>query len=175
MKDLVKAVLIILVAFSAKPLWALDDFICQCKAKAPGYEATNKETGGSDKICSYSCNCIGWMVKTDPKTKAKIASAAIPNINLDVINAPTTAYSREQWDAGSHICHGQYAYKPSLSDENWKIKVKFDTFTLNSKGEVMYPEDASREIAQGLNYVGFKYSKSAPEIAASLKDQLKKY
>lgn len=74
-----------------------------------------------------------------------------------------------------NICHGQFAYKPHWNDENWKIVVKFDTFTINTKGEVSYPEDHSREFAMGMNQSGFKYTLQAPEISGSLKDQLKKY
>jgi len=142
------------------------------QAKAPGFEETNRETGGIDKICSYSANCVAWEVKKDKKG-VEIATNAVANIKLDITNVATTAYSREEWDAGSHICHGQYSYKPNLSDANWKIKVKFDTFGLNDNADVFYDEEARREIAQGVNLVGFKYTKKAKEIAASIADQLK--
>lgn len=177
MEKIMKTILKILfiAVFTIKPLWALDEFQCQCKAKAPGFEATNKTTGGIDKICSYSCKCLAWDTITNPKTKVSVANHVVPNILLDIINAPTTAYSRESWDMGSHVCHGQYAYKPNWGDENWKIVVKFDTFTLSSNGEVSYPEDHSREFAMGMSQSGFKYTLKALEIAASIKDQLKKY
>jgi hypothetical protein len=115
---------------------------------------------------------MAWEFKTKANGEG-VATSAVPNIKLDVINVPTTAYSREEWDAGSHICHGQYSWRPSLSDPNWKIKVKFDTFGLNDTGDVFYDEEARREIAQGVGYVGFKYTKKAKEISANLAEQLK--
>jgi hypothetical protein len=161
MKTMAKIFLLIM-AISSQSLWAFDDFLCQCRAQAPGYEETNARTGVVDKICSYSCGCLAWSAKVPPKT-----------IKLDVIRVPTTAYSKEDWDTGSHICHGQYSWKPNLDAPNWKIKVKFDTFTLNSAGEVSYPENASREIANGINLIEFRHTKKATEISKSLKQQLK--
>lgn len=167
-------ILLCLFSILIRPALAYDDYVCQCQATGPGYEETNKQTGGIDKICSYACECIAWAVKTDPKTGLYISSIPATQLKVDVNRKATTALSRETWDQGSHICHGQYSYKPSLSDANWKIKVRFDKFHINSKGDVLYPEDASREIAQGINYYGFKYSKKAPEIAEELLRKLKK-
>jgi hypothetical protein len=175
MQPTVRTILITLLSFTSLNVWALNQFYCQCQAQGPGYEETNAQTGGIDKICSYSCSCIGWDLKTDKKTGATSASTAIPNIKVNVTKAATTAFSRERWDAGSHVCHGQYSYKPNLSDDNWKITVKFDTFGINQNGDVLYPDNARREIAQGINEEGFKYSKKALEIAESLKTQLKDY
>jgi hypothetical protein len=152
-----------LLSIFIRPLWAFDDFVCKCQATGPGYEETNSKTGGIDKICSYSCNCMAWENNGIPR----------PNIRLEVNKLPTTAVSREQWDHGSHICHGQYSYRPKLTDENWKIQVRFDEFTLLSSGSVWYPEDASREIAQGINYQGFTYTHKAPEISTALKKMFK--
>lgn len=95
------------------------------------------------------------------------------NVPIGVSRLATTALSREKWDHGSHVCHGQYSYRPNLSDANWKIKVRFDVFTINTQGDVSYPEGAKREIAQGINEEGFKYTKSAPEIAKALKLKVK--
>ncbi len=155
--------------------WALDQFACECKATGPGYEATNKQTGGIDKICSYQCKCLGWDTKVDPKTKISVATNAVPNIILDVKSLATSAASKEHWDFGSHVCHGQYSYKSNLGDPNWKIVVKFDTFFLYTSGDVSYSEDHGREIAMGMRESGFKYTKTAAEIAQSIKDQLKKF
>lgn len=161
---------------SLNSAFALEEFLCQCKAKAPGYEETNRKNGSIDKICSYSCKCIAWdLSAVDPKTKTTVAKNVTPNLSLDIINEATTATSKESWDFGSHVCHGQYSYRGSLSDPNWKIAVKFDTFTVNTAGVVSYPEDAKRQIAMGISESGFKYSKTATEISASLKAQLKKF
>lgn len=154
---------------SLNSAFALEEFLCQCKAKAPGYEETNRKNGSIDKICSYSCKCIAWDMN------GKVAKNITPNLSLDIINEATTAASKESWDFGSHVCHGQYSYRSSLSDPNWKIVVKFDTFTVNTAGVVSYPEDTKRQIAMGINESGFKFTKTATEIAASLKAQLKKF
>lgn len=167
-----KLVLLVLMLLGVQQAFAFNKFFCQCQAKAPGYEETNRQTGGVDKICSYACNCVAWEFKTKPNGE-QVATSAVPNIKLDVTNVATTAYSREDWDAGSHICHGQYSYRPQLSDPNWKIKVKFDTFGLNDAGDVFYDEEARREIAQGVGLVGFKYTKKAKEISSNLAEQLK--
>lgn len=155
--------------------WALDNFVCQCKATGPGFEVLNKEKKALDKICSYSCNCIAWNTTIDSKTKNSVATQVIADIKLDAKDLPSSARSRETWDSGSNVCHGQYSYKSNLGDPAWKIKVKFDTFHLNTAGEVLYAEDHRREIAMGISEVGFKFTPKAPEIMQSLKDQLKKY
>jgi hypothetical protein len=89
------------------------------------------------------------------------------------MKTPTTATSKEMWDHGSHICHGQYSYKSNLDDPTWKTEVKFDTFTVNSEGEVIYPEGRKRQLALSVTQVDFKYSKTALEITESLAKQLK--
>jgi hypothetical protein len=167
-----KLLLLCLLMIGSHSALAFNKFFCQCRGTGPGYEETNRDTGGIDKICSYSCNCVAWDVKQKPNGDF-VAQSAVPNISLNVNKKATTATSREQWDFGSHICHGQYSYKPNLSDPNWKIEVRFDTFAINNEGDVFYDEEARREIAQGMNLVGFKYSKKAKEIAASLTEQLK--
>lgn len=172
MKLSAKLLTLSLLLSGAQSAMAFNKFFCQVQAKAPGYEETNRETGGIDKICSYSANCVAWEVTKNNKG-VEIATNAVANIKLDIINKATTAYSREEWDAGSHICHGQYSYRPNLSDPNWKIKVKFDTFGLNDNADVIYDEEARREIAQGVNLVGFRYTKKAKEIAESIAQQLK--
>lgn len=171
MKVVAKVLLFTSIMTSASSAFALNKFFCQCQAKAPGYEETNRETGGIDKICSYSCSCVAWEEKKNKKGEF-VATQAVPNIKLDLNKLATTATSREEWDHGSHVCHGQYSYKPNMSDANWKIKVKFDTFGLNNDGDVIYAEEARREIAQGVNYVGFKYSKKAREISGAILKQL---
>ncbi|MDO9181784.1 MAG: hypothetical protein Q7U04_05220 [Bacteriovorax sp.] len=166
---------LLLIASMTQSSWALDEFLCQCNAKAPGFEETNKTTGGIDKICSYSCKCMAWDQQIDPKTKISMANHVVQNINIDIINEATSAYSREYWDTGSHVCHGQYTFKPNLSDANWKISVKFDNFTIDTKGNISYQEDHFRQIANGINNYEFRFSPLAPEIAKALKEQLKKY
>lgn len=160
--------LLIFSIFIQPSAWAFNQFVCECKSQGVGYEETNK-CGGIDKICSYSCNCVAWDKKM---VNGKVSySAPVPNIKLDVIKTPTSAASKEQWDFGSHICHGQYSYKTNLDDPNWKIQVKFDTFTVNSEGEITLPE--KRQISSSVSQVGFKYSKTAKEITESLAKQLK--
>lgn len=166
-------ILLCLFSILIRPLWAYDDFLCQCKATGPGYEETNRATGGIDKICSYKCLCLAWDVKINPATGMYLPSIPVANLRIDVDKKATTAYSRESWDQGSHICHGQYSYRPNLSDDAWKIQVRFDQFQINSKGEVSYDEEATREISQGINHKGFKYTKKAPEISEELKKKLK--
>lgn len=172
MKNLIMLFIFAITLTSAQSALAFNNFFCQCTAKAPGYEETNRETGGIDKICSYSCKCVAWQVEKDKKGNP-VANSAVPNIIVNADKLATTALSREEWDHGSHVCHGQYSYRPNLSDPAWKIKVKFDTFGINKEGDIFYDEEARREIAQGVNYVGFKYSKKAKEIAASIEKQLR--
>lgn len=153
------------ILISANVSWALDKFVCECKAPRPGYEATNKATGGIDKICDYNCTCVAWSANVP----------AVTGINLELKSLATTANSKERWDFGSHICHGQYSFKPNLGDENWKTQVRFDKFHINDEGKVIYPEDRKRQIALGITESGFKYTPNAPEIAQSLKERLKKF
>lgn len=162
-------ILLLFFAIFQPSAWAVEKFMCQCKAQGVGYEETNK-CGGIDKICSYSCNCVGWNEK---KQNGKIEySKPIANINLEVMKTPTTAASKEQWDFGSHICHGQYSYKSNLDDPNWKTQVKFDTFTVNSEGEVDFLSNR-RQISLGVTQVDFKFTKTAKEITENLAKQLK--
>ena len=136
-----------------------DVFVCKCVAKAPGVDNV-----AGEKLCSYDCNCTGYNKDQAPKE----------NIKVSVLDTPTSARSKDQWDFGSSICHGQYAYKSNLSDPNWKIKVKFSPFTVNSynNGQVSYAEqDQMVEVAIGVKYY-LKRSTEALEIVQSLRNQL---
>lgn len=164
-----------LALFSHTPTWALDEMLCQCRAKGPGFEETNKVSGGIDKICSYSCRCVAWDKVIDKKTKTVGHKNFTTDLSIDVMNTQTSASSKESWDFGSHVCHGQYSYRSNLGDPNWKITVKFDSFSINTQGEIAYPENRSRTIALGVAESGFNFTKAAPEISASLKAQLKKF
>ncbi len=137
---------------------AHDAFSCQCQALGPGVE--NKV---GEKLCSYKCNCTGYNKNETPKK----------NILVNIDQVTTSARSFDSWDSGSSICHGQYAYKPNLSDPNWKIKVKFSSFSLNSfSTDVFYAEaDQSVEIAVNVRYY-LKREKKAPEIFEALRNQL---
>lgn len=137
---------------------AHDVFVCKCIAKGPGVD--NK---AGEKICSYSCNCNGYNKNEAPKT----------NILVSADQLATSARSRDTWDMGSSICHGQYAYKANLDDPNWKIKVKFSPFTVNSySDDVAYDEaDQSVEVAIGVRYF-LKRTPKAPEIREALRSQL---
>lgn len=170
MKTSLQFLMFFFVLLTAQEVSAFNKFLCQCRATGPGHEETNR-SGGVDKICSYSCNCLAWE-ETIKANGSKQSSRAVPNIKLDISRLPTSAYSFESWDAGSHICHGQYSYKPSLSDPNWKIQVKFDKFSINEMGDVIYPEEARREIAVGVKVVGFRYTKQAKEISKDIRFQI---
>jgi hypothetical protein len=153
--------------------WGYNKFFCQCQATGPGFEETNKQTGGIDKICSYSCSCIAWGTKKERGTDLTTLNP-VTDLKVKVSRLPTSAASFETWDKGSHICHGQYSYRETMDAPNWKIKVRFDTFGITDQGDVIYPEDAKREIAQGINFIGFKYSKTALEISFAISENLKR-
>ncbi len=153
--------------------WGYNKFFCQCQASGPGYEETNKQTGGIDKICSYSCSCIAWGTKKERGAELTTLNP-VTDLKVRVNRLRTSASSYETWDKGSHICHGQYSFRPTLGDPNWKITVKFDTFGITDQGEVIYDEDAKREIAQGVSFSGFKYSKTAQEISLAIREDLKR-
>lgn len=146
------------VSFTGNVQAASDVFTCKCVAKGPGVDSNSGE-----KICSYSCNCNGFNKNEAPKL----------NIAVSADRVATSARSRDTWDMGSSICHGQYAYKSNLSDPNWKIKVKFSPFTITSyNSNVSYDEaDQSVEVAIGVRYY-LKRTPTAPEIFESLRNQL---
>ncbi len=146
------------VSFTGEVQAANDHFVCKCVAKGPGVDNTSGE-----KICSYSCNCTGFNKNEAPKQ----------NIKVNVDRVATSGRSRDTWDMGSSICHGQYAYKSNLSDPNWKIQVRFSPFTIMSyNSNVMYDEaDQVVEVAIGIRY-HIKRTPNAPEILDSLRGQL---
>ncbi len=136
---------------------ANDNFTCKCIAKGSGVD--NKE---GLKICSYSCSCNGFNKNEAPIMNAKVS----------IQQVVTTAQSRDNWDSGSSICHGQYAYKPNLGDPNWKIQVRFSPFNVNSfSDDVIYDEaDQAVEAAIGVRYY-LKRTPKAPEIVQSIREQ----
>ncbi len=137
---------------------ANDVFVCKCLAKGPG--ADSKE---GKKICSYSCNCNGYSKNQKPEL----------GVIMDVTRVETTARSRDTWDSGSSICHGQYAYKSNLSDPNWKIQVRFSPFNITSYNDagVYYDEaDQSVEVAIGVKYY-LKRTMNAPEVVQAIRNQ----
>lgn len=137
---------------------AHDVFVCKCLAKGPGVD-----NRAGEKICSYSCNCNGYNKNEAPKT----------NIKVSVDQLATMARSRDTWDMGSSICHGQYAYKANLGDPNWKIKVKFSPFNVTSYNDSVYYDEADQsvEVAIGVRY-HLKRTEKAPEVVEALKNQL---
>jgi hypothetical protein len=114
-----------------------------------------------DKICSYDCSSLAFGESQAP----------VQNIKVRVSKVKTTAYSRDSWDQGSHICHGQYSYRPQLDSPNWKIQVRFSPFNITSEGFLIHQE--SVEIAQGISYE-LKRTPKAPEILAVLSEKLSK-
>ena len=140
-------------------LAAYDVFSCKCVTANPGVDNNSGE-----KLCSYTCNCSGYNKNESPKT----------NIRVNLKDLATSARSKDTWDFGSNVCHGQYAFKPNLSDPNWKIQVKFSPFIINSTSDsqVIYEEkDQTVPIAIGIMYQ-LKRSKDAPEIFQALRNQL---
>ncbi len=135
--------------------FAESTFICQCKATGPGYEVGVN----IDKLCSYDCNCK-LIAENAPYFSQK---------NVVLSNLKTSAYSFESWDAGSHICHGQYAFKPNLDSPNWQIQVRFSEFSIIKQGAMRYEQ--SSEIAYGIRS-SIQRSDSAPEIIEALKNAL---
>ncbi|MBC7740735.1 MAG: hypothetical protein H7061_00960 [Bdellovibrionaceae bacterium] len=130
-------------------------YVCQCQAAGPGFEAGIT----ANKICSYNCKC-----QIFPEGNGSIVQK-----DVKVVNTISTAYSFDSWDAGSHICHGQYAWRPTIGAENWRIQVRFSPFTINSAGSLFY-EDLT-EIAPGF-HSSFQRSEAAPEILENLSQQL---
>lgn len=129
-------------------------FLCQCKAIGPGYE-----TSTTDKFCQYSCAC-------DTLTKDGMEKA--PSFTTDALR--TSAKSYEHWDFGSHICHGQYAFRPTLSSPNWEIQVKFSAFRISHLGYVSY-DDPSVETSTNVSEE-LKRSEEAPEIRDAIAKKL---
>ena len=124
-----------------------DSLACTCRAQGPGYE-----TGVNiDKICSYTCNCVGGQT-------------------VEILKVKTTASSLETWDIGNHICHGQYAYRARLDAPAWQIQVKFSTFVIDNTGHLTFEE--STEIASGIRS-SLRRTKYAPEILEVLKSSLR--
>lgn len=83
----------------------------------------------------------------------------------------TSAKSRETWDIGSHVCHGQYAWRPTLDSPNWQIKVKFAKFQMTSFTDDVYYPTTSVEIATGVSSE-VKFTQTAPEIRAAIAKKL---
>lgn len=125
-------------------------FACQCAATGPGSESGVQ----ARKICAYDCNCnIGGL-------------GQLTNKKLSLVDLVTSATSLETWDFGSQVCHGQYAWRPSLDAPNWRIQVRFAAFSLNSAGELTYEE--SVEIAPGIRS-NIQRSTVAPEVLNAIK------
>ena len=154
---LILSVMLFAITFVSNAKAANDSFTCKCIAKGSGYD--NKL---GQKICSYDCNCNGFNKNEPPKM----------NVKLKAEQVLTTAQSRDTWDSGSYICHGQYAYKPNLGDPNWKIQVKFSPFNINSFSDAVFYDqaDESIEAAIGVRYY-LKRTLTAPEIVQSIREQ----
>ncbi|MBC7429954.1 MAG: hypothetical protein H7336_15175 [Bacteriovorax sp.] len=155
---LVLSTIMFALSFISNAQAAHDVFVCKCIAKGSGVDSNEGQ-----KICSYSCKCNGYDKDQTP---------VLGNI-INVDRVATSARSRDTWDSGSSICHGQYAYKSNLSDPNWKIQVRFSPFNVTSYNNsgVFYDEaDEMVEIAIGVKYF-MKRSPTAYEIVQSIKDQ----
>lgn len=125
-------------------------FTCQCAATGPGSESGVR----AEKICAYGCNCnIGGL-------------GQVVNKKFLLVDLVTSATSLETWDFGSQVCHGQYAWRPTLDAPNWRIQVRFAAFGLNSNGELTYEE--SVEIAPGIRS-NIQRSTTAPEVLKAIK------
>ena len=151
--------LLIALSFIPNAQAAHDVFVCKCLAKGSGVDSKDGQ-----KICSYNCSCNAYDKDQTPVTGIKVS----------VDHVATTARSRDTWDMGSSICHGQYAYKPSLSDPNWKIQVRFSPFNVTSYNDagVFYDEeDQMVEVAIGVKYF-LKRTPTAPEVVQSIRDQI---
>lgn len=147
------------ISFISNAQAANDVFVCKCIAKGPGVDSKEGQ-----KICSYNCNCNGYNKNENPTLGIKVS----------VDNVATSARSRDTWDSGSSICHGQYAYKANLGDPNWKIQVRFSPFNITSYNNsgVYYDEsEQSVEVAIGVKYF-LKRTEKAPEIVQSIRDQI---
>jgi hypothetical protein len=150
--------LLFALSFVGNAQAANDVFVCKCLAKGSGVD--NKQ---GQKICSYNCNCNGYNKNEAPTLGVKIS----------VDQVLTTAQSRDTWDSGSSICHGQYAYRSNLSDPNWKIQVRFSPFNVTSYNDsgVFYDEaDQGVEVAIGVKYY-IKRTLTAPEVVQSIRGQ----
>jgi hypothetical protein len=121
-------------------------FTCQCVALGPGADSPD----GTKKLCSYHCAC-GTQ-------------------ELDLRNLESSAYSWEDWDRGSHICHGQYAWRPRLDAPNWQIVVKFSPFKISEAGKPIYDSTAV-EIAPGI-LMDLPRSEDALEIRDAIRAKL---
>jgi hypothetical protein len=137
--------------------WSYEHFVCSCQAMGPGVE---RDVGSTQKFCSYDCNCMGLSG----------VRPAVMNIPAKVNNVATTAFSLEAWDYKSPICHGQYAWKPSLNAPVWQTQVRFATFLITSEDRLVYPD--SIEIAPGLNEQNKPFTSTAPEVVSALKKLL---
>lgn len=142
-------------------------FMCECKATAPGVENAK-----GIKECAYACDCS--TLHTD---------AIRPAGRITVGPMESEAYSWESWDAGSRICHGQYAYRPTLSSPNWQIQVKFSSFKLTHVGYVSYanpgdpsakPELYTTEVVQSSQNVSeeLRRTAKAPEVTRAIAQKL---
>jgi hypothetical protein len=122
-------------------------FSCQCVALGTGADSSD----GSKKLCSYHCTCGSQ--------------------ELDLRNLESSAYSWEDWDRGSHICHGQYTWRPRLDAPIWQIAVQFSPFTITETGKPIYDSPAV-EIAPGI-FMDLSRSEDALEIRDAIRTRLK--
>lgn len=158
LKNLLTSVFFLIALTIAGNVQAAHDvFVCKCQALGLGVDNT-----AGEKICSYDCSCDGFNKNEAPKS----------NVKVNVERVATSARSKDTWDMGSAICHGQYAYKANLSDPNWKIKVRFSPFTITSYNDnVTYDEaDQTVEVAIGVRYY-LKRTEKAPEIFEAIRNQ----
>lgn len=119
---------------------------CQCIAAGPGYE----DGPNIDKFCSYNCDCNGQK--------------------LELKNLKTTAGSKESWDYGSHICHGQYSWRPRLDSANWQIQVRFESFKIDTLGLVFYSENGTETYSGVIEHL--RRTPVAPEILGAIQEKI---
>lgn len=129
-------------------------FVCDCTSARPGFE---DKTGA--KNCSYQCDCS--VIASSGMTK-------VPGFEAGPVK--TTAYSFEHWDFGSHICHGQYAFRPTLSSQNWEIKVQFSPFKITHYGNVTYLEETIQTSTSVRETI--KRTPMAPELRDAIAKKL---
>ncbi len=143
-------------AVVAAPSAARTGFKCECAASGPGYEDNEK----GDKHCAYTCSCDVFTAAGQEKVPTFETPAMV-----------TSAKSRETWDIGSHVCHGQYAWRPTLDAPNWQIKIKFNKFQMTSFTDDVYYPETMVEVASTVRSE-VKWTTTAPEIRAALAKKL---